>query len=105
MQSLFLLGLSPKLKIECNKWKNHFSEMKEDVGVSPHEKKGTIGCLHKDRKSFNPIPTSLFLYIINLAIVNYICVFVVDKIKKDVGMGLNDFLSLCRNFLVPFLFS
>ena len=23
-----------------NKWKNHFSEMKEDVGVSAHEKEG-----------------------------------------------------------------
>ena len=23
-----------------NKWKNHFSEMKEDVGMSPHQKEG-----------------------------------------------------------------
>ena len=23
-----------------NKWKNHFSEMKGDVGISPHEKEG-----------------------------------------------------------------
>ena len=23
-----------------NKWKNHFSEMKGDVGMSPHEKEG-----------------------------------------------------------------
>ena len=23
-----------------NKWKNHFSEMKGDVGLSPHEKEG-----------------------------------------------------------------
>ena len=31
---LFLLGVTQK----ANKWKNHFSEMKEDVGVSRHEK-------------------------------------------------------------------
>ena len=38
------------------KWKNHFSEMKGDVGMSPHEKGG-------ERKSFNPIPTSLYLLV------------------------------------------
>ena len=27
----------------CNKWKNHFSEMKGDVGMSPHEKEGEQG--------------------------------------------------------------
>ena len=28
----------PKWKNMWNKWKNHFSEMKGDVGMSPHEK-------------------------------------------------------------------
>ena len=34
------MGLCPRLKNECNKWKNHFSEMKGDVGMSPHKKEG-----------------------------------------------------------------
>ena len=34
-----------------NKWKNHFYEMKGDVGMSLHEKKGTRRCLHQDTKS------------------------------------------------------
>ena len=47
------------------KWKNHFSEMKGDVGMSPHEKGGEQEdvYIHKDRKSFNPIPTSLYLLV------------------------------------------
>ena len=40
----------PKMKNEWNKWKNHFYEMKGDVGLSLHEKKGTR-CLHQDTKS------------------------------------------------------
>ena len=36
----FLLGLCPKYKSMLNKWKNHFSEMKGDVGMSLHEKEG-----------------------------------------------------------------
>ena len=35
----FLLGLYKK-KSMWNKWKNHFSEMKGDVGMSLHEKEG-----------------------------------------------------------------
>ena len=26
--------------MQLDKWKNHFSEMKGDVGMSPHEKEG-----------------------------------------------------------------
>ena len=29
----------PKMKNEWNKWKNHFYEMKGDVGLSLHEKR------------------------------------------------------------------
>ena len=36
----FLLGLCPKSKSLWNKWKNHFSETKGDVGMSHHEKEG-----------------------------------------------------------------
>ena len=32
------MGLCPKMKNEWNKWKNHFYEMKGDVGMSLHEK-------------------------------------------------------------------
>ena len=32
--------LRPRGKNEWNKWKNHFSEMKGDVGMPPHEKEG-----------------------------------------------------------------
>ena len=46
------------------KWKNYFSEVKMDVGMSPHENEGEQkdACPHKDRKSFNPIPTFLFSF-------------------------------------------
>ena len=37
-QRSFLLGLYPKVKNEWNKWKNHFHEMKGDVGMTGHEK-------------------------------------------------------------------
>ena len=36
----FLLGLCPKYKSMWNKWENHFSEMKVDVGMPLHEKEG-----------------------------------------------------------------
>ena len=36
--SVFLMGLCPKTKNEWNKWKNHFFEMKGDVGMLSHEK-------------------------------------------------------------------
>ena len=36
----FYWGFAPNKKNMCNKWKNHFSEMKGDVGMSLHEKEG-----------------------------------------------------------------
>ena len=36
----FYWGFAPNEKNMWNKWKNHFSEMKGDVGMSPHEKEG-----------------------------------------------------------------
>ena len=46
-----------------NKWKNHFSEMKGDVGMSLHEKKGNKKMQPIPRQEVieNPIPTSLFI--------------------------------------------
>ena len=45
------------------KWKNHFSEMKGDVGMSHHEKEENKK-MPIPRKEIidNPIPTSLFMY-------------------------------------------
>ena len=44
-----------------NKWKNHFSEMKGDVGMSHHEKEGNKKMpIPRQEIIDNPIPTSLF---------------------------------------------
>ena len=37
--ALLLLGLCPKVKNEWNRWKNHFHEMKGDVGSHEKERK------------------------------------------------------------------
>ena len=47
LHSLFFTRLSPKPKKNyCNKCKNHFNEMKGDVGMSLHEKEGNKKNLH-----------------------------------------------------------
>ena len=44
-----------------NKWKNHFSEMKGDVGMSHHEKEGNKKMpIPRQEIIDNSIPTSLF---------------------------------------------
>ena len=44
------------------KWKNHFSEMKGDVGMSHHEKEGNKKMpILRQEIIDNPIPTSLFM--------------------------------------------
>ena len=44
-----------------NKWKNHFSEIKGDVGMSHHEKEGNKKMpIPRQEIIDNPIPTSLF---------------------------------------------
>ena len=43
-----------------NKWKNHFVEMKGDVGMSVHEKEGKqVNATPTHKTIYNPIPTSL----------------------------------------------
>ena len=45
------------------KWKNHFSEMKGDVGMLHHEKEGNKKMpIPRQEIIDNPIPTSLFMY-------------------------------------------
>ena len=42
------------------KWKNHFVEMKGDVGMSVHEKGGKqVNATPTHKTIYNPIPTSL----------------------------------------------
>ena len=46
---------------EWNKWKNNFSEMKGDVGMSLHEKEENKKMpIPRQEVIDNPIPTSLF---------------------------------------------
>ena len=53
-----------KLDIDNNsiyyKWKNHFYEMKGDVGMSVHEKGNKKMPTPRHKLIHNPIPTSLF---------------------------------------------
>ena len=50
-----------KMKNEWNKWKNHFYEMKGDVGLSLHEKERNKMPTPRHKVTHIPIPTSLFL--------------------------------------------
>ena len=43
IQSVFYQRYNSLATSRANKWKNHFSEMKGDVGMSPHEKEGKQG--------------------------------------------------------------
>ena len=58
--------LNPRRTLQwlwLHKWKNHFSEMKGDVGMSHHEKEGNKKMpIPRQEIIDNPIPTSLFMY-------------------------------------------
>ena len=59
--TLSLMCFIPKEKNELNKWKNHFVEMKGDVGMSVDEKGGKqVNATPTHKTIYNPIPTSLF---------------------------------------------
>ena len=56
----------------CYKWKNHFYEMKGDVGMSLHEKERNKKMpTPRHKVTHNPIPTSLFCF--NML---FVCLFV-----------------------------
>ena len=58
-----------------NKWKNHFSEMKGDVGMSHHEKEGNKKMpIPRQEVIDNPIPTSLFSIKLSVHIYMFLCV-------------------------------
>ena len=74
MQQSLLVALPTCLEMHLYKWKNHFNEMKGDVGISSHEKEREQEdvCIHQDRKSFNNlIPTYLFCSKLLLFIYGY----------------------------------
>ena len=61
-RGLKVVGALPQKKNEWNKWKNHFYEMKGDVGMSLHEKERNKKMpTPRHKVTHNPIPTSLFL--------------------------------------------
>ena len=114
----FLLGLCPKSKSMWNKWKNHFSEMKGDVGMSHHEKEGNKKMpIPRQEIIDNPIPTSLFS--IKLSVHIYKCSYlssnctpstytqqnscIAHKQRCRDGV-INDLLSRYRHLLVPLFF-
>ena len=45
-----------------HKWKNHFYEMKGDIGLSLHEKERNKMPTPRHKVTHNPIPTSLFCF-------------------------------------------
>ena len=59
----------------ANKWKNHFYEMKGDVGMSLHEKERNKKM--PTPRNNNPIPTSLFCF--NML---FVCLFVMNALGK-----------------------
>ena len=102
---LFQLG-EILIEAHLNKWKNHFYEMKGDVGMSLHEKERNKKMpTPRHKVTHNPIPTSLFCF--NML---FVCLFVCYECirqsniltsnclhenvrcslgrNKDVGMGL-----------------
>ena len=62
-----------------NKWKNHFYEMKGDVGMSLHEKERNKKMPTPRHKiTHNPIPTSLFCF--NML---FVCLFVCSFVRYE----------------------
>ena len=61
-----------------HKWKNHFYEMKGDVGMSLHEKERNKKMpTPRHKVTHNPIPTSLFCF--NML---FVCLFVMNALGK-----------------------
>ena len=59
------------------KWKNHFYEMKGDVGLSLYEKVRNKMPTPRHKVTHNPIPTSLFCFDIL-----FVCLFVMNALGK-----------------------
>ena len=105
---------SPIKKSTWNKWKNHFSEMKRNVGMLHHEKEEEQEDAYTDARS-QPHPY-IIVFFINIHLYNYNLRDVVLKlyhqnpqttteIDKDVGMEL--LMTSCVGIgisLFPFFF-
>ena len=100
-QRIIFVGALPQKKNEWNKWKNHFYEMKGDVGMSLHEKERNKKMpTPRHKVTHNPIPTSLFLprpqrniFRRQLDVKTFCCLLCLQtnnmiKQNKYVGMGL-----------------
>ena len=90
------------------KWKNHFSEMKGDVGMALHQKEG-----EQVEIIDNPIPTSLFMRYAAVVLFvgtgdailrTLVNVYIATPLKnKDVGIGLSMISCLSLGiYLFPF---
>ena len=99
--------------------KNHFSEMKGDVGLSLHEKERNKMPTPRHKVTHNPIPTSLFLprpqhtfSCRQLDVKMLCCSLCLMQINKQHVKAkqrcrdgvMSDFVSWCRHLLVPFFF-
>ena len=67
-----------------NKWKNHFYEMKGDVGLSLYEKERNKMPTPRHKVTHNPIPTSLFYFDIF-----FVCFFVYDECIRQTAQHLD----------------
>ena len=113
----------PPKKNEWNKCKNHFYEMKGDVGMSLHEKERNKKMpTPRHKVTHNPIPTSLFLPRLQRTFscrqldVKMLCcavcfAYIMQTNKQHVKAKqrcrdgvMSDFVSWCRHLLVPFFF-
>ena len=80
---------------------SHFPQMKEDVGISPHEKEDEQKDAYTKTESHST--QSLDHCFLKKPRYNELCTFlvvdiIIHKQNKDVGMGLNDSLSLFAIF-------
>ena len=115
----------PPKKNEWNKWKNHFYEMKGDVGMSLHEKERNKKMpTPRHKVTHNPIPIYIFVssktttYIFMQAIgcqdvvlSCLLCLYNAQTNKQHVKAKqrcrdgvMSEFASWCRHLLVPFFF-
>ena len=107
----------PTMKNEWNKCKNHFSEMKGDVGLSLHEKERNKMPTPRHKVTHNPIPTSLFLprrqHTFSCRQLDMLlCLMHSSQINKQHVKAkqrcrdgvMSDFVSWCRHLLFPFFF-
>ena len=80
-----IAGLLKKMMMKNNydKWKNHFYEMKGDVGMSLHEKERNKIPTSRHKVTHNPIPTTLFCFKMF-----FVCLFVKHYAKKHLDIQL-----------------